>query len=173
MCVFFQRFNADYELSARQGADTMAYIALLQEKLQPALVAPSLSCLFTDKYQSVSTVIIQVDDSTSHSYTLSGWTQKTTPVWRAHGLLHARRSHLTLLSLVGVPVLPSPASFWPKERHHYTESPRWRERSILICLILRSHDVSTCLLYVVVESAVFCYSHCKSLLLSVSDLQWR
>ncbi|XP_061672724.1 metaxin-3 isoform X1 [Syngnathoides biaculeatus] len=33
-----QRFNADYELSARQGADTMAYIALLQEKLQPALL---------------------------------------------------------------------------------------------------------------------------------------
>ncbi|XP_077377709.1 metaxin-3 isoform X1 [Festucalex cinctus] len=33
-----QRFNADYELSARQGADTMAYIALLEEKLQPALL---------------------------------------------------------------------------------------------------------------------------------------
>lgn len=35
---FFQRFNADYELSAREGADTMAYIALLDEKLRPALV---------------------------------------------------------------------------------------------------------------------------------------
>ncbi|KAI9521553.1 Metaxin-3 [Dissostichus eleginoides] len=33
-----QRFNADYELSARQGADTMAYIALLEEKLRPALM---------------------------------------------------------------------------------------------------------------------------------------
>ncbi|XP_051924797.1 metaxin-3 isoform X2 [Hippocampus zosterae] len=33
-----QRFNADYELSARQGADTMAYIALLEEKLHPALL---------------------------------------------------------------------------------------------------------------------------------------
>ncbi|XP_012771881.1 metaxin-3 isoform X2 [Maylandia zebra] len=33
-----QRFNADYELTARQGADTMAYIALLEEKLQPALL---------------------------------------------------------------------------------------------------------------------------------------
>lgn len=44
----FQRFNADYELSARQGADTMAYIALLEEKLRPALVAPSLSCLISD-----------------------------------------------------------------------------------------------------------------------------
>uniref|UniRef100_A0A4W4FU52 Metaxin n=1 Tax=Electrophorus electricus TaxID=8005 RepID=A0A4W4FU52_ELEEL len=32
------RFNADYELSAKQGADTMAYIALLEEKLQPALL---------------------------------------------------------------------------------------------------------------------------------------
>ncbi|KAJ8405618.1 hypothetical protein AAFF_G00315980 [Aldrovandia affinis] len=33
-----QRYNADYELSAKQGADTMAYIALLEEKLQPALL---------------------------------------------------------------------------------------------------------------------------------------
>ncbi|KAA8592312.1 hypothetical protein FQN60_017767 [Etheostoma spectabile] len=33
-----RRFNADYELSARQGADTMAYIALLEEKLLPALL---------------------------------------------------------------------------------------------------------------------------------------
>ncbi|KAF1389068.1 hypothetical protein PFLUV_G00069630 [Perca fluviatilis] len=33
-----RRFNADYELTARQGADTMAYIALLEEKLLPALL---------------------------------------------------------------------------------------------------------------------------------------
>ncbi|XP_027890077.1 metaxin-3 isoform X2 [Xiphophorus couchianus] len=33
-----QRFNADYELTARQGADTLAYIALLEEKLRPALL---------------------------------------------------------------------------------------------------------------------------------------
>ncbi|XP_076007269.1 metaxin-3 isoform X2 [Genypterus blacodes] len=33
-----QRFNADYELTSRQGADTMAYIALLEEKLRPALL---------------------------------------------------------------------------------------------------------------------------------------
>ncbi|XP_060894018.1 metaxin-3 isoform X1 [Labrus mixtus] len=33
-----QRFNADFELSARQGADTMAYIALLEEKLRPAVL---------------------------------------------------------------------------------------------------------------------------------------
>ncbi|XP_036383586.1 metaxin-3 isoform X2 [Megalops cyprinoides] len=33
-----RRYNADYELSAKQGADTMAYIALLQEKLKPALL---------------------------------------------------------------------------------------------------------------------------------------
>ncbi|XP_015252226.1 PREDICTED: metaxin-3 isoform X1 [Cyprinodon variegatus] len=33
-----QRFNADYELTARQGADTMAFIALLEEKLRPALL---------------------------------------------------------------------------------------------------------------------------------------
>lgn len=44
-----QRFNADYELTARQGADTLAYIALLEEKLRPALVkelaAPCCSLL--------------------------------------------------------------------------------------------------------------------------------
>ncbi|KAG1957094.1 metaxin-3 isoform X2 [Pimephales promelas] len=33
-----QSFNADYELTAKQGADTMAYIALLEEKLLPALL---------------------------------------------------------------------------------------------------------------------------------------
>lgn len=33
-----QRYNADYELSAKQGADTLAYIALLEEKLLPALL---------------------------------------------------------------------------------------------------------------------------------------
>lgn len=36
-----QRYNADYELSAKQGADTLAYIALLEEKLLPALVNTS------------------------------------------------------------------------------------------------------------------------------------
>ncbi|XP_027527305.1 metaxin-3 isoform X3 [Neopelma chrysocephalum] len=33
-----QKYNADYELSAKQGADTLAYIALLEEKLLPALL---------------------------------------------------------------------------------------------------------------------------------------
>ncbi|XP_030647064.1 metaxin-3 [Chanos chanos] len=33
-----QRFNADYDLTAKQGADTMAYIALVEEKLRPALL---------------------------------------------------------------------------------------------------------------------------------------
>ncbi|XP_048359976.1 metaxin-3 [Sphaerodactylus townsendi] len=33
-----QKYNADYELSAKEGADTLAYIALLEEKLQPALL---------------------------------------------------------------------------------------------------------------------------------------
>ena len=41
-CCLSQRFNADYELTARQGADTMAYTALLEEKLRPALVGRSL-----------------------------------------------------------------------------------------------------------------------------------
>lgn len=44
-----QRYNADYELSAKQGADTLAYIALLEEKLLPALVNASeyTGCNFT------------------------------------------------------------------------------------------------------------------------------
>ncbi|KAJ6669834.1 hypothetical protein lerEdw1_000383 [Lerista edwardsae] len=33
-----QKYNADYELSAKEGADTLAYIALLEEKLHPALL---------------------------------------------------------------------------------------------------------------------------------------
>ncbi|NXW94571.1 MTX3 protein, partial [Alopecoenas beccarii] len=33
-----QKYNADYELSAKRGADTLAYIALLKEKLLPALL---------------------------------------------------------------------------------------------------------------------------------------
>lgn len=50
-----QRFNADYELSAKQGADTMAYIALLEEKLQPALVSASaaLEKIHTSQSHSV------------------------------------------------------------------------------------------------------------------------
>ncbi|XP_068952433.1 metaxin-3 isoform X4 [Petaurus breviceps papuanus] len=33
-----QKYNADYQLSAKQGADTLAYIALLEEKLLPAVL---------------------------------------------------------------------------------------------------------------------------------------
>lgn len=33
-----QKYNADYELSTKEGADTLAYIALLEEKLHPAVV---------------------------------------------------------------------------------------------------------------------------------------
>lgn len=54
--MYFQRFNADYELTARQGADTMAYIALLEEKLRPALVKLSPFSLFPDRCVSGSSV---------------------------------------------------------------------------------------------------------------------
>ncbi|KAJ6656991.1 hypothetical protein lerEdw1_002992 [Lerista edwardsae] len=33
-----QKFNADYDLSARQTADTLAFVSLLQEKLLPVLI---------------------------------------------------------------------------------------------------------------------------------------
>ncbi|XP_033978180.1 metaxin-1-like, partial [Trematomus bernacchii] len=32
-----QKFNADYDLSAREGADSLAFISLLEERLKPAL----------------------------------------------------------------------------------------------------------------------------------------
>lgn len=36
-----QKYNADYDLSARQGADTLAFMSLLEEKLLPVLVSTS------------------------------------------------------------------------------------------------------------------------------------
>lgn len=33
-----QKYNADYDLSAKEGADTMAFVSLLEEKLLPALI---------------------------------------------------------------------------------------------------------------------------------------
>ncbi|KAG1947416.1 metaxin-1b [Pimephales promelas] len=33
-----QKYNADYDLSAKEGADTLAFVSLLEEKLLPALV---------------------------------------------------------------------------------------------------------------------------------------
>ncbi|KAM4690193.1 metaxin-1 [Rhinophrynus dorsalis] len=33
-----QKYNADYDLSAKQGADTLAFVSLLEEKLLPALI---------------------------------------------------------------------------------------------------------------------------------------
>ncbi|XP_027005756.1 metaxin-1a isoform X1 [Tachysurus fulvidraco] len=33
-----QKYNADYDLSAKEGADTLAFISLLEEKLMPALI---------------------------------------------------------------------------------------------------------------------------------------
>ncbi|KAI3360725.1 hypothetical protein L3Q82_012868, partial [Scortum barcoo] len=37
MCVF-QKYNADYDLSAKEGADSLAFISLMEEKLRPALI---------------------------------------------------------------------------------------------------------------------------------------
>lgn len=40
LCAVFQKYNADYDLSAKEGADTLAFVSLLEEKLLPALVSP-------------------------------------------------------------------------------------------------------------------------------------
>ncbi|XP_030044019.1 metaxin-1 isoform X2 [Microcaecilia unicolor] len=37
-CLAVLKYNADYDLSARQGADTLAFVSLLEEKLLPALI---------------------------------------------------------------------------------------------------------------------------------------
>lgn len=122
-CCVFQRFNADYELTAREGADTMAYIALIEEKLRPAMVG-----LLSFIAWWCFNVVILRHISAFHSCTLSGWMQKTTSTWRGLGLPHTRLSHLTLWSLVATPTPPPLASFWPKERRPYRESLRWRQR---------------------------------------------
>lgn len=42
-----QKYNADYDLSARQGADTLAFMSLLEEKLLPVLVSvPRPPCVY-------------------------------------------------------------------------------------------------------------------------------
>lgn len=79
----YQRFNADYELTAREGADTMAYIALLEEKLRPALVNAVSG--FPDERAPASSSDDDDDNIiggyfVSHSCTLSGWMRKTTPI---------------------------------------------------------------------------------------------
>lgn len=38
-----QKYNADYDLSATQGADTLAFVSLLEEKLLPVLVSLPIS----------------------------------------------------------------------------------------------------------------------------------
>lgn len=40
LAVALQKYNADYDLSATQGADTLAFVSLLEEKLLPVLVGP-------------------------------------------------------------------------------------------------------------------------------------
>ncbi|XP_027005757.1 metaxin-1a isoform X2 [Tachysurus fulvidraco] len=41
-----QKYNADYDLSAKEGADTLAFISLLEEKLMPALLySDALECM--------------------------------------------------------------------------------------------------------------------------------
>lgn len=42
MSLVFQKYNADYDLSAKEGADTLAFVSLLEEKLLPALVRREL-----------------------------------------------------------------------------------------------------------------------------------
>ncbi|CAM9486163.1 unnamed protein product [Lampetra planeri] len=37
-CFRKEQYNADYDLSPKQGADTMAFVALIEEKLLPALL---------------------------------------------------------------------------------------------------------------------------------------
>ncbi|XP_075694916.1 metaxin-3 isoform X1 [Rhinoderma darwinii] len=47
-----QKYNADYVLSAREGSDTLAYVALLEEKLFPAIL--HTFWVDSDNYSSVT-----------------------------------------------------------------------------------------------------------------------
>ncbi|XP_069483505.1 metaxin-3 isoform X3 [Ambystoma mexicanum] len=47
-----QKYNADYDLSAKEGADTLAYIALLEEKLLPAML--HMFWVDADNYSSMT-----------------------------------------------------------------------------------------------------------------------
>ncbi|KAG8456530.1 hypothetical protein GDO86_002349 [Hymenochirus boettgeri] len=47
-----QKYNADYVLSAKQGSDTLAYIALLEEKLLPAVL--HMFWVDSENYSSVT-----------------------------------------------------------------------------------------------------------------------
>lgn len=38
LSCLFQKYNADYDLSVKEGADMLAFISLVEEKLMPALV---------------------------------------------------------------------------------------------------------------------------------------
>uniref|UniRef100_A0A673ILU2 Metaxin-1 n=1 Tax=Sinocyclocheilus rhinocerous TaxID=307959 RepID=A0A673ILU2_9TELE len=45
-----QKYNADYDLSAKEGADTLAFVSLLEEKLLPALVRIEHLLLFHRRF---------------------------------------------------------------------------------------------------------------------------
>ncbi|XP_059688293.1 metaxin-1 isoform X2 [Gavia stellata] len=45
-----QKYNADYDLSATQGADTLAFVSLLEEKLLPVLHLERLQLMWGDGY---------------------------------------------------------------------------------------------------------------------------
>lgn len=75
-CRVFQKFNADFDLSAREGADSLAFISLMEEKLTPALVRiqESPCSAVTDGHSHNSTLTACV----FHRSTPSGWSQRTT-----------------------------------------------------------------------------------------------
>lgn len=75
-CRVFQKFNADFDLSAREGADSLAFISLMEEKLTPALVRnqESLCGPVTDDQSDDSALTACV----FHRSTPSGWSQRTT-----------------------------------------------------------------------------------------------
>lgn len=56
MCVF-QKFNADYDLSAKEGADSLAFISLMEEKLRPALVRRLSLCVESLNMSTLNTEV--------------------------------------------------------------------------------------------------------------------
>lgn len=88
MCVF-QKYNADYDLSAKEGADSLAFISLLEEKLKPALVRNrhtlwSMKHEFINRNRNSAAHMLRMDFVHRRS-TRSGSSRRTTWMWLAAG----------------------------------------------------------------------------------------
>ena len=55
---FSQNFNADYQLTAKQGADTLAFVSLVRNKLYPAIVSYTFYVIILNGSYVVSLMLL-------------------------------------------------------------------------------------------------------------------